>query len=133
VFTVLEKLLENFSAWLKMSSWTQHNLTNSVRLCSYSPAHFKSMACPTPLKQDDSQVLIRAVCSFTPSTFPSTILCGLVVTAPGYRSRGPGLDSRNYQNFWRVLGVESGSLSLVRITEELLRRNNSGYGLQNGG
>jgi hypothetical protein len=24
-------------------------------------------------------------------------LCGLVVRVPGYRSGGPGLDSRNYQ------------------------------------
>jgi hypothetical protein len=26
-------------------------------------------------------------------------LCGLVVTVPGYRSRGPGLDSLGYQIF----------------------------------
>jgi hypothetical protein len=26
-------------------------------------------------------------------------LCGLVVTVPGYRSRGPGFDSRHYQIF----------------------------------
>jgi hypothetical protein len=48
------------------------------------------------------------------------ILCGLVVRVPGYRSRGPGLDSRCYQIFWEVVGLELGPLSLVRITEELL-------------
>jgi hypothetical protein len=26
-------------------------------------------------------------------------LCGLVVRVPGYRSRGPGFDSRHYQIF----------------------------------
>jgi hypothetical protein len=49
-------------------------------------------------------------------------LCGLVVRVPGYRSRGPGFDSRSYQIFWEIVGVERGPLSLVRIIEELLER-----------
>jgi hypothetical protein len=49
-------------------------------------------------------------------------LCGLVIRVPGYRSRGPGFDSRLYQIFWEVVGVERGPLSLVRIIEELLER-----------
>jgi hypothetical protein len=32
----------------------------------------------------------------------------------------PGFDSRRYQIFWEVVGLERGPLSLVRITEELL-------------
>jgi hypothetical protein len=36
------------------------------------------------------------------------------------RSRGPGFDSRRYQIFWEVVGLERGPLSLVRIIEELL-------------
>jgi hypothetical protein len=49
-------------------------------------------------------------------------LCGLVVRVPGYRSRGPVFDSRHYQIFWEVAGLERGPLSLVRITEELPER-----------
>jgi hypothetical protein len=45
---------------------------------------------------------------------------GLVVIVPGYRSRGPGFDSRHCQIFREVVGLERGPLSLVRITEELL-------------
>jgi hypothetical protein len=58
-------------------------------------------------------------------------LFSLVVRVPGYRSRGPGFDSRRYQIFWEVVGLERGPLSLVRTTEELLGRNNSGSGLEN--
>jgi hypothetical protein len=49
-------------------------------------------------------------------------LCGLVVRVPGYRSRSPAFDFRRYEIFWEVVGTERGSLSLVRITEELLER-----------
>jgi len=47
-------------------------------------------------------------------------LCGLVVRVSGYRYTGPGFDSRRYQIFWVVVGLERGPLSLVRSTEELL-------------
>jgi hypothetical protein len=53
-------------------------------------------------------------------------LCGLVVRVPGYRSRGPRFDSRRYQIFWEVLGLERGPLSLVRITENLFEWKYSG-------
>jgi hypothetical protein len=49
-------------------------------------------------------------------------LCGLVVRVPGYRSRSSGYDSRRYQIFWEVAGLERDSLSLVRIIEELFER-----------
>jgi hypothetical protein len=60
-------------------------------------------------------------------------LCGLVVRVPGYRSWSPGFDSRRYQIFWEVVGLERGPLSLVRITEELLEWKSSGSGLRNRG
>jgi hypothetical protein len=47
-------------------------------------------------------------------------LCGLVVGVLGYRSRGPGFDSRRFQIYWEVVGLERGSHSLVGIIEELL-------------
>jgi hypothetical protein len=58
-------------------------------------------------------------------------LCGLVVRVPGYRSRGTGFDSRRYQSFWDVVGLERGPLSLVSTIEELLGTNSSGSGLEN--
>jgi hypothetical protein len=54
-----------------------------------------------------------------------------VVRIPGYRYRRPGIDSRHYQIFWKVEGLERGPLSLVSITEELIEWEISGYGLQN--
>jgi hypothetical protein len=58
-------------------------------------------------------------------------LCGLVVRVPGIKSRGIGFDSRRYQIFWEVMGLERGQLSLVSTIKELLGRNNSGSGLEN--
>jgi hypothetical protein len=42
-------------------------------------------------------------------------------------------DSRRFQIFWEASGLEQGPLSLVRTTEELLGRKNSGSGLENRG
>jgi hypothetical protein len=58
-------------------------------------------------------------------------LCGLVVRVSGYTSRGPGFDSRRYQIFREVVGLEQGPLGLMSTMEELLGRNNSGSGLEN--
>jgi hypothetical protein len=49
-------------------------------------------------------------------------LCHLVVRVPGYRSRGPGFDSRRYKIFCELVGLERGSFSFVSTTEELLHR-----------
>jgi hypothetical protein len=45
----------------------------------------------------------------------------LVVRVPGYRIRGLAFDSPRYQIFGEVVGVELGTLSLMRITEKLLK------------
>jgi hypothetical protein len=45
----------------------------------------------------------------------------------------PGFDSRRYQIFLEVVGLERGPLSLVSTIEELLERKSSGSGLENRG
>jgi hypothetical protein len=49
-------------------------------------------------------------------------LFDLVVRVPGYRFRGPGFDSLWYQFFFffRIVGLECGPLSHLRIIEEVL-------------
>jgi hypothetical protein len=42
-------------------------------------------------------------------------------------------NSRHYQIFWEVVGLERGPLSLVSTTEELLGRKIGGCGLENQG
>jgi hypothetical protein len=69
--------------------------------------------------------------AFSPQANYTDRLCGLVVTVPGYRSRGPGFDSRRHQIFWEVVFLERGPLSLVRIIEELLGWKNSFSGQEN--
>jgi hypothetical protein len=41
-----------------------------------------------------------------------------------------GFDSRLYQIFWEVVGLERGPFSLLSKTEELLERKSSGSGLE---
>jgi hypothetical protein len=54
--------------------------------------------------------------------FSADCLCGLVVRVPDYRSRRPEFDSRCYQIFLKIVGMERGPVSLVRIIEELFER-----------
>jgi hypothetical protein len=51
-------------------------------------------------------------------------LFGLVVRVSGYRSKGPGFDTRPYQIFWEVGGSGTGS---TQPFEELLEWKSSGY------
>jgi hypothetical protein len=56
-------------------------------------------------------------------------LSGLAVRVPGYIQRS-GFDSRRYQMFLEVVGLERGPLTLMSTTEELLGRKSSCSGLE---
>jgi hypothetical protein len=43
-----------------------------------------------------------------------------------------GFDSRRYQIFYEIVGLERDPPSLASTTEELLERKSSGSGLENG-
>jgi hypothetical protein len=53
-------------------------------------------------------------------------LCSLVVRVPGYKSRSRGFDSRHYQIFREVVGLERDPLSLVITIDELLEKESIG-------
>jgi hypothetical protein len=50
--------------------------------------------------------------------------------SPWLQIQRSGFDSRCYQIFWGVVGLECGPLCLVSTIEELLRRKSSGSGLE---
>jgi hypothetical protein len=49
----------------------------------------------------------------------------------GLQIQRSGFDSRRYQIFWELVGLERGPLSLVSTIEKLLGRKRSGSGLEN--
>jgi hypothetical protein len=53
-------------------------------------------------------------------------LRGLVVIVPGYRAKGPGLDSWRYQIVCVAVGLKRDQPRLVRIIEQLLEWKISG-------
>jgi hypothetical protein len=66
-------------------------------------------------------------------------ICYVEESRPPLWSRGqsswlqiqrPGFDSRHYQIFWDVVGLDRSPHSLVSTTEELLGRKSSGSGLE---
>jgi hypothetical protein len=75
--------------------------------------------------------IFKKYMNFGKSWYQIDRFCGLVVRVPSYRSRGPGFDSRRHQIFYEVVGLERSPHSVVSTIEELLGRNNSGFGLEN--
>jgi hypothetical protein len=69
-----------------------------------------------------------------PCSAPTKVFLTIVKRRVGLkfllRSRGPGFYSRRYQIVREIVGLERRPLSLVSTIEELLGRNNSGFGLE---
>jgi hypothetical protein len=86
----------------------------------------ETLLIPRGTEQDMVKHVYRSTCNVPVilSNFneTSTFLTdyGLVVRVSGYRYRGPGFNSRRYQIFCVVVGLERVPLSLVRSIEELL-------------
>jgi hypothetical protein len=106
---------------LSESSISPANFHSTNRLSIMSSCHLTLQSLHTDSVDTNQQKVKQEVLG-------RDCLCGLVVRVPGYRSRNPGFDSRRYQIFWEVVGLERGPLSLVRITEELLEWKSSGSG-----
>jgi hypothetical protein len=77
--------------------------------------------------RSSNKATLHVICVYVCAWDP---LCGLVVRVPSYRSKGPGFDSRRYQIFLEVVGLERDPLSLMSTIEELLERKSSGSGLE---
>jgi hypothetical protein len=92
---------------------SRYEINNNKKFWEELIAHFP-LYDKNRLENDASKNSYIIACVFD--------ICGLVVRVPGCRSRGHGFDSRRYQIFWEVVGLERGPLSLVRIIEEILER-----------
>jgi hypothetical protein len=98
------KLFQLFSWWFRILQW--YSIRHQVKYWN-----------------------IHAICFQEMSPYLDS-LCGLVVRVPGYRYRGPGFDSRCYQIFWEIMGLERGPLRLVSTIEEPRERKSSSSGLE---
>jgi hypothetical protein len=90
--------------------------------------HCPDTSCYTYVFSKKTKTKLRGFSPQANYTDRATAAWGLVVRVYGYRSRGPGFDSRRYKIFREVVGLERGPLSLVRITEELLEWKSSSSG-----
>ena len=91
--------------------------THSCPSYALNDGSFTAVRATTPKPSLRTMHLILTIC--IQRSFDR--LCGLVVRVSSYRYRGLGFDSRRYQIFWVVVGLERGPLSLVRSNEELLQ------------
>jgi hypothetical protein len=133
-------LRNNLHIEINLLSKQLQNCTRCVYLYSASPEGHATQLTQV-MKVLHTVQALRSTNNFSLSPNPFTHkvywliridrLCGLVVRVSGYRSRGPGLDSRLYLVFWEVGGLERGPLSLMMTTEELLEWKSSGSGLEN--
>jgi hypothetical protein len=109
-------------------NWTEHGKTNST-------ASTVAMFLHLLLVSIFIHLIIGGIwnkyCFMICSVALLDRLCGLVVSSSWIQIQGSGFDSRRYEIFWEVVGLERGPLSLMSTTEELHERKSSGSGLEN--
>jgi hypothetical protein len=111
----------NFCEWIRFSQFSgllfdrEHGSTMFLRNIGGLPPQYTELI----LEGSTLQSYVISVCSRRNNIYLAYWNRG---------SRGHGFDSRRYQIFSEVVGLERGPLSLVRITEELLEWKSSGSG-----
>jgi hypothetical protein len=104
--------------------------TNWIYIC-----YVEDRPCGLVVRVPGYRTQIYCVCCEVRTEF---FICYVEESRPPLWSRGqsswlqiqrPGFDSRCYQIFWEVVGLEWGLLTLVSTIEELLERKSSGSGL----
>jgi hypothetical protein len=89
---------------------------------------FWSLTCQNSVICRQNSAVVRRIWYFASDVVDlQPPLCSSIRVS-GYRSRGPGFDSRALQGK-NVVGLERGPFSLVTTTEEVLGRDSSGSGL----
>jgi hypothetical protein len=124
--------------------WHQDGMENaSVNLVVWLKSYFHIPQCVKIPVQNFSKFQLFYFIALTHSNYLNVpdayynmcgfpCLCGLVVKSSWLQILRQGFDSRHYQIFWEVVGLERGPLSLVSTTEQLLGRKVVALGLENG-
>jgi hypothetical protein len=94
-----------------------------VRTCTYTTISFMIIALEVFTKGKIQFFMILV-------TRQGFWLLGCSGQSSWLQSQRPGFDSRRYQVFWEVVGLERGPLSLVSTIEELLESKSSCLGLE---
>jgi hypothetical protein len=132
--SIYPKMVRTTNKWYK--TWN----ADSTQTAAYIMLIRNNFRCTEDSKNTRNIVSWLCTAYFLRMSLQQTFYCnkcstdrlwGLVIRVSGYRSRGPGFDSRPYQIFWDVGGLERGPLSLVRTIEELLEWKSSGSCLEN--
>ena len=132
-YQLFNSFISKFTVWQESFLEVRQHLESEADLSSSSGTEFYNdlwaasafTVLPEAMLKHDQVLFLFTFTSadkiiFWDRTTFKDRLCGLVVRVSGCRYRGLGFDSRRYQIFWVVVGLERGPLSLVRSTEELL-------------
>jgi hypothetical protein len=115
------------------NAFRHHSVTHWTGLCCKISRCFPTSLCATLCHATSFCAMLSHATSFYAALSHAISLCTMLSCAKslcttlsraksllphsGYRSRGPGFDSRRFQIFWEAVGLERGPLSLVSTRE----------------